>query len=187
MNITVYCGANSGVNPLHKQSAITLGKWIAENNHTLVYGGGSTGLMGTIADAVLENGGKVIGVIPTFLKDRELGHDGISELITVETMAERKDIMFNLGDVFIALPGGAGTLEEITDVVSWSRIGKNDNPCIFYNIDNFYTSMQNVYKEMVEAGFLFQDEFEKILFSDSLEEIETFIDNYTPPGITKPM
>ena len=119
MNVTVYCGATTGNNPEYEKNAVELGKWIAENNHTLVYGGGKAGLMGIIADTVLQLGGEAIGVIPTFLKDRELAHTYLNELIVVNTMSERKDKMFSLGDIYIALPGGAGTLEEITDVISW--------------------------------------------------------------------
>ena len=183
MNVTIYCGANVGNNPVYVDKTVALGKWIAENNHMLVYGGGNTGLMGVIADSVLEHGGEVVGVIPTFLKEREVAHYGLSRLEVVDSMAERKARMFDLGDVYIALPGGPGTLEEITDVVSWSRIGQNDNPCVFYSMNGFYDSARNLYDDMVVAGFLTQADRDKILFTDSVEEIEDFVATYTPPSV----
>lgn len=183
MNVTVYCGATTGNDPVYASDAVALGQWIAENNHTLVYGGGKAGLMGIVADTVLNLGGKAIGVIPTFLKDRELAHTELDELIVVNTMSERKDKMFALGDIYIALPGGAGTLEEITDVISWSRIGQNNNPCVFFSTNNYYDFAAKMYDKMVEADFLSQDDREKILFSNSIEEIEKFIETYVPPQI----
>jgi len=124
MKIAVYCGASVGNEPSFATAAQELGQWIASRKNTLVYGGGKAGLMGVLADAVLENGGQVIGVIPTFLKDRELAHPGLTELYVVETMSERKRKMFELSQAFVALPGGPGTLEEITEMISWSRIAK---------------------------------------------------------------
>ena len=114
MKITVFCGANNGGNEAYKENAIELGKWIADNNHTLVYGGGKVGLMGVIADTVLENNSEVIGIMPQFLVDREISHTGITEFIIVDDMSIRKDKLVDLGDVFVALPGGPGTLEEIS-------------------------------------------------------------------------
>ena len=114
MKITVFCGANNGRNEAYKENAIELGKWIADNNYTLVYGGGRVGLMGIIADTVLENNSEVIGIMPQFLVDREISHTGITEFIIVDDMSVRKEKLVNLGDVFVALPGGPGTLEEIS-------------------------------------------------------------------------
>ncbi|MDU1828673.1 TIGR00730 family Rossman fold protein [Anaerococcus sp.] len=108
MNITVFCGASIGNNETYKQKTIELGEWIANNNHTLVYGGGKVGLMGLLADTVLENGGNVIGVMPTFLVEREISHSGLNELITVDNMSNRKAYMIEKGDAFIALPGVQG-------------------------------------------------------------------------------
>ena len=119
MNIIVYCGASKGNQEEYENSAIQLGEWIAKNNHTLIFGGGNAGLMGTLANTVIHNNGKTIGVMPTFLQQRELAHDKLDELIIVESMSERKEIILEKGDVCIALPGGPGTLEEITEVVSW--------------------------------------------------------------------
>ncbi|MDP8162909.1 TIGR00730 family Rossman fold protein [Pasteurella skyensis] len=181
MNITVYCGANFGNHNIYKEKTYQLGKWIATNGHTLIYGGGNRGLMGAIANSVLELGGKVIGVMPTFLAERELAHKGLSEMILVETMTERKLKMIELGDCYIALPGGAGTLEEIAEVVSWARIGQNNNPCLFLNIEGYYDNLRNFYNDMVNNGFLGRDDEDKILFTDCFDEMSNFIQSYEPP------
>lgn len=181
MNIVVYCGASEGNLNIYKQETIKLGKWIAEKGHTLVYGGGNVGLMGLLADTVLNKNGKVIGVIPDFLIERELSHPNLTELHIVNTMSERKSKMVELGQSCIALPGGPGTLEEITEVISWARVGKNDSPCIFYNVNNYYHPMENMYDDMVKNGFLTSNDREKTLFSDSLDNVEEFISNYEKP------
>lgn len=185
MHITVYCGASLGNNPQHKQATEQLGKWITDNQHILVYGGGRAGLMGLLADTVLNQGGKVIGIMPTFLQERELAHTGLTKMITVESMTERKSKLIELGDVYIALAGGPGTLEEIIEVISWARIGKNNNPCILFNSAGYYQPLYAMFKQMVEQGFLTQADFEKTLFSENLTEIEQFITHYTPPEIRR--
>ncbi|MEO2551612.1 TIGR00730 family Rossman fold protein [Enterococcus casseliflavus] len=183
MKIAVYCGASVGNKPSFATAAQELGQWIASRQNTLVYGGGKAGLMGVLADAVLENGGQVIGVIPTFLKDRELAHPGLTELHVVETMSERKRKMFELSQAFVALPGGPGTLEEITEMISWSRIGQNPNPCAFYDVNNFYRATRALYDNMVENEFLTQADREKIGFAQTTNELEAFIQAYEPPVI----
>lgn len=183
MNITVYCGASLGNNVLHQQATVELGRWIAKHQHTLVYGGGNTGLMGLLANTVLEHGGKVIGIMPTFLQERELAHQHLTEMITVTSMSERKSKMIELGDAYIALAGGPGTLEEIIEVISWARIGQNNNPCILFNSDGYYDALKTFFDNMVVQGFLTQADREKTLFSDKLPEIEHFIRHYTPPTI----
>ena len=178
MRITVFCGANNGKSELYKENAIELGKWIANNNHTLVYGGGKIGLMGVIADTVLENNGKVIGIMPQFLVDREISHDSISEMIVVDDMSKRKTQLVDLGDVFIALPGGPGTLEEISQVISWVRVGKKDAPCILMNVNGYYDFLEQYFDKMVEEGFLTNEDRQRTLFTASIKEMEEFIDNY---------
>ncbi|OOF57070.1 LOG family protein [Rodentibacter genomosp. 2] len=185
MNITVYCGASLGNDPVYQASAVSLGKWIAANRHTLIYGGGRAGLMGVIADTVLAEGGKVIGVIPTFLQARELAHGGLTQLITVETMQARKKKMIELGDAYIALAGGPGTLEEISEVISWARIGQNPNPCILFNQSGYYNSLKMLFEQMVKSAFLTTEDYQKILFSDDLEEIAHFIVTYQAPEIRR--
>ncbi|VEU80818.1 LOG family protein [Haploplasma axanthum] len=181
MKIAVYCGANSGDNEIYAKKAFELGKWIGENNHTLVYGGGKRGLMGLIAKTVLEYGGLVIGIMPQFLIDKELAFKEITEFIIVDNMSIRKHKMFELSDAFIAMPGGAGTLEEITEVISWAGIGQNASPCILYNVNNFYKHLYEQYKVMTDTGFFSKETFDKILFSDNVKTINEFINNYEPP------
>ncbi|MER1985899.1 MAG: TIGR00730 family Rossman fold protein [Solibacillus sp.] len=172
MNITVYCGANAGNNPRFAETAKTLGTWIATNEHTLIYGGGKVGLMGIVADEVLLHNGQAIGVIPTFLADRELGHPHITHLEIVHSMSERKNRMIELGDVYIALPGGPGTLEEIIEVISWARIGQHDNPCILLNVDGYYDDLLNLFDKMVANEFLTEEHAQLIVVVDSVEALE---------------
>ena len=179
MKITVFCGANNGRNEAYKENTIELGKWIADNNHTLVYGGGKVGLMGVIADTVLENNSEVIGIMPQFLVDREISHTGITEFIIVDDMSIRKEKLVDLGDVFIALPGGPGTLEEISQVISLVRVGKKDAPCILMNVDGYYDFLEQYFDKMVKEGFLTIDDRERTLFTDSIAEMQEFIVSYT--------
>ena len=178
MKITVFCGANNGKSELYKENAIELGKWIANKNHTLVYGGGKIGLMGVIADTVLENSGEVIGIMPQFLVDREISHTGITKFVIVDDMSERKTQLVDLGDVFIALPGGPGTLEEISQVISWVRVGKKDAPCILMNVNGYYDFLEQYFDKMVEEGFLTNEDRKRTLFTASIKEMEEFIANY---------
>lgn len=175
MKITVYCGANPGNKFQYQEATIELGKWLVDNNYTLVYGGGSVGLMGLICDTVMNNGGKAIGIIPEFLKARESIHPLLEQEIVVETMSERKNLLLEKGDVCLALPGGPGTLEEITEVYSWARIGKNDRPCILYNVDGYYDSLKEVYDHMVEEGFLSIEDRKLLHFPSTILEIEDII------------
>lgn len=181
MKITVFCGASLGHEKQYQQVSQQLGQWIVNHHYELVYGGGKLGLMGIIADTVLQQGGTVTGVMPNFLVDRELAHSQLSQLITVDTMSQRKDIMAELGDVFIALPGGPGTLEEIIDMISWARIGKNDKPCILFNQNGYYQPLQKMFDVMVEQGFLSSHDRQNVLFSDDLQEIHYFINHYQKP------
>lgn len=178
MKITVYCGSNKGNNPHYVDYAHQLGQWIGQNNYALVYGGGSKGLMGIIADAVLEAQGQVYGVIPEVLRGIEVRHPDVEHIEIVDTMAERKTRMIELGDAFIALPGGVGTLEEIAEIISFIRIGILDKPAIFFNIDGFYNHLDQQLSVMVEQGFLSQAVRDKFFFSDSLEDIDQFIHQF---------
>ncbi|RXK17456.1 TIGR00730 family Rossman fold protein [Macrococcus sp. DPC7161] len=184
MNIIVYCGASKGNSPIFETEAKVLGKWISDNDHTLVYGGGHIGLMGAVADTVLENGGKVTGVMPKFLADREISHPNLTELLIVDDMPIRKKKMLDIGDVCIALPGGPGTLEEITEVVSWSRIGQNDRPCIFFNQSGYYDLIEQFYDSMVQNGFLTQSDRKNIYFCKTIESLESVIENFEKPEFT---
>ncbi|MGX7024551.1 LOG family protein [Vagococcus hydrophili] len=181
--IAIYCGASTGKDSIYEEHTKKIGQWMLANHYDLVYGGGAVGLMGIIADTIIEGKGKTIGVMPTFLADRELSHNGLDELIIVEDMHERKKKMIDLSDAYIALPGGPGTLEEISEVISWGRIGEHQNPCIFYNVNGYYNLLAAFFDTMIENQFLTQTDRDKILFSDSLDEIKHFIENYEPPVI----
>ena len=178
MNIAVYCAANQRSCSIFGERTEELGKWMAKKNHTLVYGGGNTGLMGIVATAVMQNGGQVIGVMPQFFVDREIAKKDITKLDIVETMSERKNKMIELSEVYIALPGGPGTLEEIAEVVSWVRVGQTNGICIFYNIEGYYDHLEAFFNQMVTTNLLSKEDRKQIYFVKSLEEIEKLIENY---------
>lgn len=136
--------------------------------------------MGALADEVLLHNGKVIGIIPTFLVDRELSHPRLTRLEIVNSMSERKNKMIELGDCYIALPGGPGTLEEISEAISWARIGQHQNPCILFNVGGYYDKLKEFYNVMVENGFLSEADKKAMLFTDSITEIEEFMMNLSP-------
>lgn len=164
MNITVYLGSATGKDPKYVEEIKTLGSWIGAAGHRLIYGGSRIGLMGELAEAVLQQGGEVIGVEPGFFVNSCLQHEGITRLIVTETMAERKTKMIDLGDAFIAFPGGTGTLEEISEVMSLVRIGHNEGPCIILNLDGYYEPLRIMLDSMVNEGFLDEESREKFLF-----------------------
>ena len=171
MNITVYLGANEGNDPFLKETVRELGAWIGTNGNTLVYGGSKSGLMGELAESVLQAGGKVIGVEPQFFID-----DEITELITTKDMSERKAKMIELGDVFIAFPGGTGTLEEITEVMSKVSLKHLDAPCILYNLNGYYDSLKQLLEHMIEMDLSSAEKQEGIYFAEDLEEIQRILD-----------
>ncbi|WP_371289042.1 TIGR00730 family Rossman fold protein [Dorea sp.] len=175
MNITVYLGANEGNAPFFKEAVHELGLWIGTNGNTLVYGGSKSGLMGELAESVLQAGGKVIGVEPQFFIDAGFVYDEITELITTKDMSERKAKMIELGDVFIAFPGGTGTLEEITEVMSKVSLKHLDAPCILYNLNGYYDSMKQLLEHMIEMDLSSEEKQEGIYFAEDLEEIQRII------------
>ncbi|MGT2958991.1 Rossman fold protein, TIGR00730 family [Streptococcus bovimastitidis] len=185
MKLTIFCGASDGKNPIYREKTSELGLWMAQNKHDLVYGGGNVGLMGVIADTLIENGGHTTGVMPTFLAEREIAHTNLSQLIIVDDMPKRKSKLMALGQAFIALPGGPGTLEEISEVISWSRIGQNDKPCVLFNINGYFNHLRDMFDHMVSEGFLSQQDRDNILFSDDISEIENFILHYQAPNLRK--
>lgn len=176
MNITVYLGANEGNDPFLKEAVRELGAWIGTNGNTLVYGGSKSGLMGELAESVLQAGGKVIGVEPQFFIDAGFVYDEITELITTKDMSERKAKMIELGDVFIAFPGGTGTLEEITEVMSKVSLKHLDAPCILYNLNGYYDSMKQLLDHMIEMDLSSEEKQEGIYFAEDLEEIQRILD-----------
>lgn len=176
MNITVYLGANEGNDPFLKETVRELGAWIGTNGNTLVYGGSKSGLMGELAESVLQAGGKVIGVEPQFFIDAGFVYDEITELITTKDMSERKAKMIELGDAFIAFPGGTGTLEEITEVMSKVSLKHLDAPCILYNLNGYYDSLKQLLEHMIEMDLSSAEKQEGIYFAEDLEEIQRILD-----------
>ncbi|MCT8344679.1 TIGR00730 family Rossman fold protein [Photorhabdus kleinii] len=153
-SIAVYCGSSLGISEIYKENVIIFAKELVKRNLTLIYGGASVGIMGTVANTVLAEGGKVIGVIPTLLEAREISHKNLTELYVVETMHQRKNKMIELADGFVALPGGFGTLEEFSEVFTWSQIGLHTKPCGILNINNFYDPLIAMINKMVDEQFL---------------------------------
>ena len=177
MNITVYLGASEGNNPALCKAVTELGTWIGQGGHTLVYGGSKSGLMGVIADSVLNAGGQVIGVEPQFFVESEFQHDGLTELIVTKDMTERKTKMIQLGNAFIAFPGGTGTLEEIAEVMSKVSLKQLDAPCIIYNLNGYYDSLQELLHRMIQKGLSSVQRQEGIFFAKSLQQIQQILGN----------
>ena len=169
MNITVYLGASMGTDEMYSTEAAALGEWIGKSGHRLIYGGSREGLMGVLADAVLKAGGEVIGVEPAFFIENEIQHDSITRLIVTDTMAERRAKMIELGDAFIAFPGGTGTLEEITEVISLNKLGHIDKPAVLLSLEDYFAPLEAMYSKMVEEGFLERKHFKKIHFVRSVK------------------
>ena len=171
MKITVYLGSHEGSDPLLKEAVRELGVWIAENNHILVYGGSKIGLMGELADSVLNAEGMAIGVEPEFFIDDNLQHENLSELIITSDLQDRKRKMIELGDAFIAFPGGTGTLDEITEIMTKVALKQINAPCIVYNLNGYYDSLKAMLKHMIDMGLSSEERQKGIYFAESLEQI----------------
>lgn len=171
MNITVYLGSNEGNDPRLKTAVRELGKWIGENHHNLIYGGSKCGLMGELAESVLLAGGTVTGVEPQFFIDMGLDYDAITELIITKNMSDRKAKMIELGDAFIALPGGTGTLEEISEVMSMVTLGHLKAPCIIYNLNGYYDDLQKLLQSMIDTELSSEKRQKGIRFAGTLDKI----------------
>ena len=176
MHITVYLGANEGNDPALGQAVQALGQWIGRNGHTLVYGGSKTGLMGEIAKSALEAGGEVIGVEPQFFMDEGVQYEGLTELIVTRDMTARKEKMIALGDAFIAVPGGTGTLEEITEVMSKVALKQLDAPCILYNLNGYYDDLKALLQHMIEKGLSSEARQAGIYFAEDLAQIRAILE-----------
>ena len=176
MHITVYLGANEGNDPALGQAVQALGQWIGRNGHTLVYGGSKTGLMGEIAKSALEAGGEVIGVEPQFFMDEGVQYEGLTELIVTRDMTARKEKMIALGDAFIAVPGGTGTLEEITEVMSKVALKQLDAPCILYNLNGYYDDLKALLRHMIEKGLSSEARQAGIYFAEDLAQIRAILE-----------
>jgi uncharacterized protein (TIGR00730 family) len=177
----VYCASSSGRDPSLADHAATLGTALAKAGIEVVYGGGAVGLMGTVADAAMEAGGRVTGVIPSALMPREVAHRGITTLVEVATMHERKAEMFDRSDAFVALPGGFGTLEEVLEVLTWAQLGIHDKPISLLNVDRFYDRLLRFLDDCVDAGVLKQKNREMLLVADSVSELLDVLGRERPP------
>ncbi|HWJ79673.1 MAG TPA: TIGR00730 family Rossman fold protein [Niallia sp.] len=181
--ITVFCGSSIGASAVYMDEARSLGKELARRELELVYGGSSVGLMGAVADSMLEEGAKVIGVLPNFLKEKEIAHPNLSELILVDSMHERKAKMTELADGFITLPGGAGTMEEFFEIFTWAQLGLHKKPLGILNINHYYDPLVKLVHHMADAEFL-QPQYRNIAIVDS--DPKSLLDQfytYEPPSI----
>lgn len=176
MNVTVYCGSSTGADPRFADAARRLGEWIGGNGHSLVYGGSSIGLMGIVARTVMEAGGQVQGVEPRFFIEAGVAQMGLTQLHVVDDMSQRKAKMIELGDAFVALPGGVGTLEEISEIMSRIRLGLSAQPCCFLNIAGFYDALKAFVDRMLAEGFIAREDAARFLFADTVAEATRLIE-----------
>ena len=183
--LCVYCGSNAGNDPAYAALARALGTRLASDGIALVYGGGNVGLMGIVADAVLEHGGEVIGVIPQQLVDWEVAHKGVTRLEVVDSMHTRKQRMFELSDGFVALPGGFGTLDEMFEMLTWRQLGIGDKPCAFLDVEGFYTPLMGMIDRMVEERFLHPEQRNDLWHGDDLDAMVAWMRAYTPAQADK--
>ena len=183
--VTVFCGSSLGTGDQFALHAAALGKALAQNNLELVYGGANVGLMGVLADSVLLAGGKVTGVLPYFLQGKEIAHEGLTELILVESMHERKLKMHELCDGVIALPGGYGTLEEFFEMLTWAQLGLHQKPIALLNVNGFYDDLVAMIQTMVDKGFLKEINQRMLLVSNSIEDMLDAMDHYQAPAVGK--
>lgn len=182
-NVAVFCGSSNGKSSIYLEEAAKLGEELAKRNIGLVYGGASVGVMGAVADSVLQNGGHVTGVMPRFLEEREISHKKLSELIVVDSMHERKAKMTELADGFIMLPGGPGTLEEFFEIFTWAQLGLHQKPCGFLNINQYFKPLISLFDHMTTEGFL-QDKYRGMSISaENVNELLNKFNTYEPPNI----
>lgn len=183
--IAVFCGSSMGDDPAFSSSAMNVGKTLAQNNIELVYGGAKIGLMGAVADGVLQSGGRATGVIPEFLKNKEVAHTGLTELITVSSMHERKTKMNDLCDGVIALPGGFGTLEELFEILTWAQLGLHQKPIGLLNINGFYNCLVELLNTMVSKKFLRPENYSMLLVANNINDLLHQMKHFQPPIVAK--
>jgi len=184
-SIAVFCASSLGDNAIWAQEARHVGTYLASQNITVVYGGGQVGLMGELANGALENGGKVIGVIPHFLNSKEVGHKGVTELLTVETMHERKMKMSDLCEGIIAMPGGFGTMEELFEMITWAQLGLHQKPVGLLNTNGFYNHLILFIQQMVDVGLLKRENQEMLLVAQTIEELVSKMEEYEAVSVPK--
>jgi uncharacterized protein (TIGR00730 family) len=183
--ICIFCGSSLGNRPVYRAAAERMGRLLVDRGLELVYGGGNIGLMGVIADTVLGRGGKVIGVIPESLMAKEVGHRGLTELRVVSSMHERKAVMSDLSDGFIALPGGFGTLEEFSEVVTWSQLGLQSKPCGLLNVERYYDPLLELFDHAVREGFLNTANRRLVLDDEDPEQLLQKMAAFEPVSVEK--
>ncbi len=179
-SILVYCGANEGKNPIYKETAHALGRKLVDKNIKLIFGGGSVGLMGVVADSMLEAGGHVIGVIPDFLIKMEVGHKGLTELHIVESMHERKALMEKLTDGIMAIPGGFGTIDELFEILTWAQLGLHEKPIGLLNVNGFYDFLLKQLEVMMQEGFLKPESRDLLLVADNIDDLLYQMEHFKP-------
>lgn len=178
--IVVFCGSSLGVEPMYAKEAYALGKTMANKQLTLVYGGAKIGVMGALATGVLDQGGEVIGVIPAFLKKKEVYHPNLTELIVTQDMHERKMKMHELSDGILMLPGGYGTLEEFFEMLTWGQLGLHSYPIGILNTNGFYDALLNMLQHMVSQGFVKEINYSMLLVSNSIDGVLQKMATYQP-------
>lgn len=183
--ICVFCGSSTGLRPAYVNAARAMGQALLRRHLGLVYGGGCVGLMGTIADAVLNGGGEVIGIIPEALVERELAHRDVAQLIVVRSMHERKAKMAELSDAFIAMPGGYGTFEEFCEIITWAQLGLHHKPCGILNVDGYYDSLLMLFDRAVEEGFLKPANRRLVIEQTNPDRLLDLLATSTPPQTEK--
>lgn len=184
-SIVVYCGSSEGTDPQILADAKQLGRHLAQNQIELIYGGAKIGVMGAVAQSVLDAGGKVIGIIPEFLKVKEVVHDKLTRLISTQNMHERKLKMHELSEGIITLPGGFGTLEEFFEMLTWGQLGLHQNPIGVLNSNGFYDELLLMLEKMVDKGFLKQENYEMILVDTDVDCLLQKMNNYNPLPVPK--
>lgn len=184
-SIAVFCGSSIGNDSIYYASATLLGKTLAQRKIQIVYGGAKVGLMGAVADGALEEGGRVVGIIPNFLRSKEIAHDKLTDLILVDSMHERKMKMHELSEGIIALPGGFGTLEEMFEMLTWSQLGLHKKPIGLLNVNNFYDALNQLLLNMVNTGFLKDINYKMLLINNSIEDLLDQMDQYKAPSVGK--
>lgn len=184
-HIAVFCGSSTGTENIYLEQAILLGETLAKNDIQLIYGGAKVGLMGAVANGALNKEGEVTGVIPDFLLKKELAHPGITKLHVVETMHQRKTLMHDLSDGFIALPGGFGTMEELFEITTWAQLGLHKKPIGLLNTNGFYNHLKLMMDQMVISGFLKEIYSDMLLIDENIDGLLKQMKNYTAPSVGK--
>ena len=180
-SLSVFCGSSPGNNDMYYQEAFRLGVFLAENSIKLVYGGAKVGLMGAVADGALSNGGTVVGIIPDFLQNKEIAHDGLTELIVVKSMHLRKSVMDEMSDGAIVLPGGFGTLDEMFELLTWGQLGLHKKPIGILNVDGFYDDLIACLDNMVSKNLLRQTNRDMLLVSREIKSLFSLMEAYEAP------